>query len=115
MESFSRCVTARSRAPVVSIASRCDTVSAAFIQDTVALLALFFTTHSESGRMTMNLFSNLDDTEVLQEELGAGMMILRKFVEPHETKLLSALDEVLVSAPLRRMITPGGFYMSVAM
>jgi alkylated DNA repair protein (DNA oxidative demethylase) len=32
-----------------------------------------------------------------------------------ETEILSALDKVAAAAPFRRMVTPGGFVMSVAM
>jgi len=63
----------------------------------------------------MNLFRDLDDAEVGQEELSPGVTILRRVVQPHETTLLSALDEIVASAPLRRMMTPGGLYMSAAM
>jgi alkylated DNA repair protein (DNA oxidative demethylase) len=62
----------------------------------------------------MNLFDNLADVEP-QEQLGPGAAVLRQFAVLEERELLSALDDVIASAPLRHMITPGGFRMSVAM
>jgi alkylated DNA repair protein (DNA oxidative demethylase) len=65
--------------------------------------------------MNMNLFDNLADTEPGQESLGPGATVLRKFAAPHESALLSAMADVIAKAPLRHMVTPGGFRMSVAM
>jgi DNA oxidative demethylase len=65
--------------------------------------------------MTMNLFDSLADAESLQEQLGPGATVLRKFALPEETALLCALRDLVVKAPLRHMVTPGGFLMSVAM
>src|SRR5262245_35469112 len=90
----------------VSIVSICGTASAGSIRDTAIRLVSSFTTHSESDRMTMDLLVNPDDVEVRYEELSPGATILRKFAQPHATSLLSALDEIVVSAPFRRMITP---------
>ncbi len=42
-------------------------------------------------------------------------MLLRGFALPLETPLLAALQSVAKAAPFRRMVTPGGFTMSVAM
>ncbi len=60
--------------------------------------------------MTMNLFDNQ-----AKVELGPGAMVLREFAVPHETAILSALEDVTSRAPFRHMITPGGYRMSVAM
>jgi alkylated DNA repair protein (DNA oxidative demethylase) len=49
------------------------------------------------------------------EALGPGAFVLHGFALDYEQSLLDALDQVLVEAPLRHMITPGGFRMSVAM
>jgi DNA oxidative demethylase len=49
------------------------------------------------------------------EALCAGAAVLRGFALPAMPDLLTALDAVIASAPLRHMITPGGFRMSVAM
>lgn len=47
--------------------------------------------------------------------LGAGACWLRGFALTHESELLAALASVVAAAPLRNMVTPGGFRMSVAM
>ena len=41
--------------------------------------------------------------------------MLRGFALPAEAALLDGLQRVVAQAPLRRMVTPGGFTMSVAM
>jgi alkylated DNA repair protein (DNA oxidative demethylase) len=65
--------------------------------------------------MTMNLFEDPAQVEPLQEHLGPGAMVLRKFALPDEAALLAALSEVISIAPFRHMTTPGGFRMSVGM
>ena len=42
-------------------------------------------------------------------------MLLSGFAKPVETELLASLGRVLVGAPFRHMMTPGGYRMSVAM
>ena len=42
-------------------------------------------------------------------------MLLRGFARPSEVELLAALREIESQAPFRRMFTPGGHQMSVAM
>jgi alkylated DNA repair protein (DNA oxidative demethylase) len=49
------------------------------------------------------------------EALAPGAAILRGFARPFDDALIDALNEVVASAPLRHMVTPGGFRMSVAM
>jgi alkylated DNA repair protein (DNA oxidative demethylase) len=58
---------------------------------------------------------NLFDLEPAEEQLAAGATVLHGFALSEEADLLSALDKVIAEAPLRHMITPGGFRMSVAM
>jgi alkylated DNA repair protein (DNA oxidative demethylase) len=48
------------------------------------------------------------------ETLGPGAMVLRGFALPEVAGLVSGIDKVVASAPLRHMVTPGGFRMSVA-
>lgn len=48
-------------------------------------------------------------------ELAPGAVVLRGFAAAEEARLLAALREVIAAAPLRHMVTPGGFRMSVAM
>lgn len=47
--------------------------------------------------------------------LADGAMLLPGFALPEETRLLAALDRIVADAPFRRMVTPGGHTMSVAM
>ena len=47
--------------------------------------------------------------------LAPGAMILRGFAQPFEERLVAALGQVVERAPFRRMVTPGGHLMSVAM
>ncbi|MDO5103068.1 MAG: DNA oxidative demethylase AlkB [Lautropia sp.] len=61
---------------------------------------------------TLPLF---DDTPaVWQEHLGPAARILRAFAHPKVNGLMHALDAVLAQAPLRHLVTPGGYTMSVA-
>jgi alkylated DNA repair protein (DNA oxidative demethylase) len=45
----------------------------------------------------------------------SGAVLMRGRALPFETPLLAALDRITAEAPFRRMVTPGGFEMSVAM
>lgn len=49
------------------------------------------------------------------ERLADGAVLLRGFAAPDARALLASLQQVLIAAPFRHMITPGGFRMSVAM
>jgi DNA oxidative demethylase len=49
------------------------------------------------------------------ETLRAGAVVLRGFALADSTALLEELTSVLAQAPLRHMVTPGGFRMSVSM
>lgn len=60
--------------------------------------------------MTDDLFAPPD-----REALAPGAVLLRGRALPLERPLLEALDEVTGQAPFRRMVTPGGYEMSVAM
>ena len=42
-------------------------------------------------------------------------MLLRGFAKPFESELIAAVREIVAQAPFRRMFTPGGHQMSVAM
>lgn len=57
----------------------------------------------------MDLFDTPDRQEVLTD-----VVLLRHFVAPVENDILTALTSVIQLAPLRQMVTPGGFAMSVA-
>ena len=47
--------------------------------------------------------------------LAAGASLLCGFALAHEDALVASVSEVIAAAPLRHMLTPGGFRMSVAM
>lgn len=49
------------------------------------------------------------------EQLAETSFLLRGFVVPDESAIKASLDNIIASAPLRHMQTPGGFRMSVAM
>ena len=59
--------------------------------------------------MTAELF------ESRAEPLGPGALWLRGLACAQERDLLAGVREVTAQAPLRHMVTPGGFRMSVAM
>src|SRR5437016_13696395 len=53
--------------------------------------------------------------EAAREEIAPGAFVLRGFALSMETAVLGALREVTAAAPVRNMVTPGGYRMSVAM
>ena len=63
---------------------------------------------------TFDLFA---DNEPVQqpraEQIGEQSWVLRGFALPRVEQLLTALEAILAAAPLRHMVTPGGFSMSV--
>ncbi len=62
-----------------------------------------------------DLLSGLEKQPRGPESLAEGAMILRGFAEAETQALLAAIDQVAATSPFRRMTTPGGFPMSVAM
>ena len=60
----------------------------------------------------MDLFENMVSQAL---PIADGAILLRGFALPNETQLLADLNLVLSQSPLRHMVTPGGFNMSVAM
>lgn len=65
--------------------------------------------------MAATLFDDLPGPRLSREALGPGTAILNGFALGVDAELVSALNTVVESAPLRHMVTPGGFRMSVAM
>jgi len=61
--------------------------------------------------MQLTLFDAPED----EEALGPGAVLLRGFARSEEARIVRAMHEVIAASPLRHMITPGGFRMSVAM
>ena len=50
-----------------------------------------------------------------REKLGPGAWLLRGRALDYEAPILAAIEEIVAAAPFRRLTTPGGFEMSVAM
>jgi DNA oxidative demethylase len=65
--------------------------------------------------LTANLFETVPDVRPSREAMADGAVLLRGFVRPFESDLIAALREIVGQAPFRRMFTPGGHQMSVAM
>src|ERR1700733_9399296 len=66
--------------------------------------------------MTLDLFDDAAESETPASELlEPGAVVLRRFAKARERDLFSAVQQVIEQAPLRNMVTPGGFRMSVAM
>lgn len=64
--------------------------------------------------MTLDLFA-ADASELEDEILDPGAMVLRGFARAREAALKQDVERVTAAAPFRHLITPGGFRMSVAM
>ena len=62
-----------------------------------------------------DLLSGLEKPSDGAESLADGTIILRGFADAQERPLLAAIEQVATLSPFRRMMTPGGFQMSVAM
>ena len=65
--------------------------------------------------MTTDLFAAVPDVRPSREAMADGAVLLRGFVKPYESELIASLREIVAQAPFRRMFTPGGHQMSVAM
>ena len=64
--------------------------------------------------MTADLFDSADVLPA-REPIGEGALLLRGFARPIQHDLLDAVNRVREQAPFRRLFTPGGHQMSVAM
>ena len=67
------------------------------------------------GAARADLFDGNAPSGRQTEPLAEGAVLLRGFAALEAMALLDSLQQVLVAAPFRHMITPGGFRMSVAM
>ncbi|MBW7970702.1 DNA oxidative demethylase AlkB [Bradyrhizobium sp. BR 10289] len=65
--------------------------------------------------MTADLFDSVAEAQPSREEIADGAVLLRGFVKPIERELIEAVRAIVTQSPLRRMTTPGGHLMSVAM
>jgi DNA oxidative demethylase len=65
--------------------------------------------------LTADLFESVTNALPSREVMAEGAVLLRGFALPTELELLAALRDIESEAPFRRMFTPGGHQMSVAM
>jgi alkylated DNA repair protein (DNA oxidative demethylase) len=65
--------------------------------------------------LTADLFACFPQVRASREEMAEGAMLLRAFIGDAEAELIAALRAIVAVAPFRRMCTPGGHQMSVAM
>jgi alkylated DNA repair protein (DNA oxidative demethylase) len=65
--------------------------------------------------LTADLFDHAAEAQPSREEIADGAVLLRCFAGPIEAELIAAVDAVTAQSPFRRMTTPGGYQMSVAM
>ena len=65
--------------------------------------------------MTADLFDSFAEAQPSREEIADGAVLLRGFVKPIERELIEAVRAIVAQSPFRRMTTPGGHLMSVAM
>ncbi|MES2509885.1 MAG: DNA oxidative demethylase AlkB [Pseudomonadota bacterium] len=63
---------------------------------------------------TSDLFGEPEQNEE-QVAIAPGAFLLRGFARKQDGELLEAFDAVVAQAPLRHLVTPGGYTMSVAM
>ncbi|MGJ7544352.1 DNA oxidative demethylase AlkB [Variovorax sp. LT1R16] len=62
---------------------------------------------------TLSLFD--DEAPLPDQRLGPQAVVLRAFARPSIDALLTCIDALTAVSPFRRMVTPGGFTMSVAL
>ena len=65
--------------------------------------------------MTSDLFDSVPDTRPAREDMAEGAVLLRGHARPLQDEIIAALRDIVAQAPFRRMVTPGGHQMSVAM
>lgn len=61
-----------------------------------------------------DLFDNVAEAQPSREKIADGAVLLRG-VKPIESELIDAVRAIVAQSPFRRMTTPGGHLMSVAM
>jgi DNA oxidative demethylase len=62
-----------------------------------------------------DLFQLIEPLGPSREMMAEGAVLLRRAALPFGDRLLVALNEITAVSPFRRMMTPGGYTMSVAM
>jgi DNA oxidative demethylase len=68
-----------------------------------------------TGAATGDLLAGARIPQGAVSPLADGAVLLRSFAEADETTLMAAVQQIAAAAPFRRMTTPGGYRMSVAM
>jgi alkylated DNA repair protein (DNA oxidative demethylase) len=68
---------------------------------------------TKSSPPAADLFGNLPRSG--SEQLAQGAVLLKGFASTAAAGLVAAVDDIAARAPFRRMVTPGGKQMSVAM
>ncbi len=61
----------------------------------------------------MDLFDLLFAQQPARQDILKDVILLRRFVVPFQHEILADLVTVIQAAPLRQMVTPGGYTMSV--
>jgi DNA oxidative demethylase len=65
--------------------------------------------------LTLGLFDEVPAPYAAPEVIAPGAALLRGFAQEVDEALLHAVEAVTTAAPLRHLVTPGGYTMSVAM
>jgi alkylated DNA repair protein (DNA oxidative demethylase) len=65
--------------------------------------------------VTQNLFDDEPSPYVAPQVMAPGAVLLRGFARDAGEALMHAVEQVTAVAPLRHLVTPGGYTMSVAM
>ncbi|HTU46622.1 MAG TPA: DNA oxidative demethylase AlkB [Bryobacteraceae bacterium] len=65
--------------------------------------------------MQRDLFDRASAVDEHREQLADGAVLLRGYAAAEQIALQEGVQQVLAAAPFRRMVTPGGQQMSVAM
>jgi alkylated DNA repair protein (DNA oxidative demethylase) len=65
--------------------------------------------------LTLGLFDDVPTPYAAPEAVAPGAVLLRGFALDMDEALLQAAQAVTAAAPLRHLVTPGGYTMSVAM
>jgi alkylated DNA repair protein (DNA oxidative demethylase) len=65
--------------------------------------------------LTLGLFDDVPVPYAAPEAIAPGAVLLRGFASGVGEALLQAVEDITAAAPLRHLVTPGGYTMSVAM
>lgn len=65
--------------------------------------------------MTADLFAAIPDIRASRQVIADGAVLLRGFFKAVEADVIADLRRIVAQSPFRRMVTPGGHVMSVAM